>query len=718
MAPTDGEAVSSNATPNAATELHVTIRNCNSIGEGKISLKSGSLNIKYGPNGIGKSTIARALTLRTEGEGRLEELTPFKYRALKDGPRPSVEGADSITSVMVFNDNYVEQFVFQRDEVLKNSFEIFINTEEFKGGLAQIESIFEALKQTFEDEAEFNETLASFTELRDTFNVTKGGAVAKTSKGYRALSVGGKLKNVPEELRGYESFLRSDNPAGWITWQSKGREFLALSDNCPFCSIPSVDKVTAAKVSEEYESAAVKNMSVLRGVIDRLGRYFESSELQILEDLTGSITGVTPEQESFLVALRRQIETLLTKLSAVKGLSFHALKDEENIAEVLGKLKIELKFLPALNSEATQSVVRLINGKLDDVTSQIDNIRRRIGEQKTCVAKIIRRNQDAINDFLKSAGYRYTVRIEPGDNTYRMLLEHQDAPGHIEAASSHLSYGEKNAFALVLFMHDVRHKKPSLVVLDDPVSSFDKTKKFAILHQLFHGKNSLRGVTSLLLTHDIEPAIDIVLTTGQFVAARPVVHFLSGRLGVLSEKPIESTDIKTFSQVCEESISSATDQVIQCIYLRRLFEVHGARGDEYELLSSALHARAFPTRKVAACELIPLDSSEILATAEVVRRYIPAFDYGQLVTDLKKPGALKARFDATMVGYEKVQLFRIMLALNPEVSKGDDVFTKFVNETYHIENEYVMQLNPRDFDAVPEFVIEACTALMDQSAAA
>jgi len=116
--------------------------------------------------------------------------------------------------------------------------------------------------------------------------------------------------------------------------------------------------------------------------------------------------------------------------------------------------------------------------------------------------------------------------------------------------------------------------------------------------------------------------------------------------------------------------------------------------------------------------LIPLDSSEILATAEVVRRYIPAFDYGQLVTDLKKPGALKARFDATMVGYEKVQLFRIMLALNPEVSKGDDVFTKFVNETYHIENEYVMQLNPRDFDAVPEFVIEACTALMDQSAAA
>jgi hypothetical protein len=65
------------------------------------------------------------------------------------------------------------------------------------------------------------------------------------------------------------------------------------------------------------------------------------------------------------------------------------------------------------------------------------------------------------------------------------------------------------------------------------------------------------------------------------------------------------------------------------------------------------------------------------------------------------------------VGYEKVQLFRIMSELNPIALKGDKVFTKFVNETYHIENEYVMQLNPRDFDAVPEYVIAACTALVE-----
>ncbi|MFI8593835.1 AAA family ATPase [Microbacterium sp. NPDC078428] len=709
-----------NSSPSAVGEYRITITNCNSVGEAVFSLRPSSLNIKYGPNGIGKSTIARALTLRAEGDGSLEELTPFKHRADDNGPRPSVDGADQITSVLTFNDIYVSQFVFQRDEVLKNSFEIFINTEEYKAGNEQIEAMFEELKTTFSEQAEFNEALSSFTELRDAFSVTKGGAMAKTSRGYKALGMAGKLSNIPEDLQGYQHFLHSDDPAGWITWQSKGKAYLELSDNCPFCSIESVDKQTATRVAAEYESAAVKNMSSLRGVIEKLGRYFEPGYLKQLESLTTSITDVTPEQELFLITLRGQVETLLRKLSALKGLSFPSLRDEENVASVLSDLKIDLALLHALNSEATQSVVGLINRKLDEVGGQINEIRRGIGEQKTRVARLIKANQDAINEFLRSAGYRYTVRIEPQADSYRMLLEHQDAPGHLESATDHLSYGEKNAFALVLFMHHVQREKPDLVVLDDPVSSFDKTKKFAILHQLFHGKNSLRGVTSLLLTHDIEPAIDIVRTgtSSQFTAAHPVVHFLNGRAGVVTEKPIKAGDITTFSEVCDANVAASSDSIIKCIYLRRRFEVHGAKGVEYDLLSSLLHLREEPSKPLDATTHVALTQPEVDVATSFVKEFIPDFDYANLLAELKKPGGLRSRFDSTSVGYEKVQLFRVMSVLDPVALKGDDVFTKFVNETYHIENEYVMQLNPREFDAVPEFVIAACTELVSQIAAA
>jgi hypothetical protein len=168
-----------------------------------------------------------------------------------------------------------------------------------------------------------------------------------------------------------------------------------------------------------------------------------------------------------------------------------------------------------------------------------------------------------------------------------MIVEHEDFAGHLEAANRHLSYGEKNAFALVLFMHHVRKVQPDLVVLDDPVSSFDKTKKFAILHQLLHGSSSIREYTTLLLTHDIEPAIDIVLnpTSGQFAMMQPIAHFLRGSAGTVQEKQIERRHISTFSQVCKDNIDASSDDVIKSIYLRRLYEVHGDLGVEYDILS-------------------------------------------------------------------------------------------------------------------------------------
>jgi len=186
----------------------------------------------------------------------------------------------------------------------------------------------------------------------------------------------------------------------------------------------------------------------------------------------------------------------------------------------------------------------------------------------------------------------------------------------------------------------------------------------------------------------------------------------------VTEKPIESGDITTFSEVCDANVSSASDSIIKCIYLRRRFEVDGAKGLEYDLLSSLLHLRELPSRRSDEGDQVALLEAEVSEATAMVKEYIADFDYAELLSQLRRPGSLKARFEGTDVGYEKVQLFRVMSVLDPVALKGDDVFTKFVNETYHIENEYVMQLNPREFDTVPEFVIAACTDLMGQTAGA
>lgn len=630
------------ASPTPPSDYSITITNCNSISEAQITLRRGALNIKYGPNGLGKSTIARALSLNAEGDQALLHLLPFKYRRGAPGMRPSVVGADAIQSVLVFDERYVSQFVFQPDEVVKNSFEIFINTPEYQAGIEELEAIFEDLKGVFVENAALDDVIVNLAELRGAFTVTKSGAIAKTSKGFKALGMGGKLASIPEPLLGFEKFLHSDDPAGWLTWQSKGKSYLELSDNCPFCSVPAVDKKRAVHVSEEYESAAVKNMSSLRLVIDRLAGVFTPERLQQLRRITTSLEELTPEQDQFLANLRGQIETLLNKFTALKNLSFVSLRDTPDVGTALQSLKIDLELLDALNSEDTRAVVGGMNEQLDEVTTQINDIKRRVGIQKAQVAKSIERNQIEINEYLRSAGYKYTVRIESSGDSYRMIIEHQDVPGHLEAAGSHLSFGERNAFALVLFMHQVRRDEPDLVVLDDPVSSFDKTKKFAILHKLFHGKQSLRGFTTLLLTHDIEPAIDIVrtATSGQFLATSPAVHFLQSRDGVVEEKPIMPADIMTFSQVCDENVQSSSDPVVKCIYLRRRYEVHGERGVEYEVLSSLLHVRDEPSSKSPQGELIPLGAEDLSQATLSIRKVIPTFDYDEILTQLKDRDAL------------------------------------------------------------------------------
>ncbi|MGC4174494.1 AAA family ATPase [Demequina sp.] len=695
------------------TEYSIVIRSCNSIDEATLSIRKSALNIKYGSNGVGKSTIARALTLNMGGEGDLTTLLPFKLRGDKSSTaKPSVTGADNIRTVLTFDEAYVSGFAFKADEVVQDSFEIFINTDEFQAGLLEIETLFKELKEALNDQAEFTDAIGDLYTLHKAFAVTKTGTLSRASTGFKALAVGGALANIPEPLVGYSGFIRGESPAEWVRWQASGKAYLDVSDNCPFCSIPNVDKQKARKVSEVYESALVKNMTALRSAISRLGKYFSPTSLALLEEVTGSLDDPTVEQSAFLVELHNQVETFLSKLTALREMSFSTLRDVDDIEAQLGTLTINLKFLAHLDSEATQTVVDVVNAKVTDTRTKINDIQRELGTQRARVKKLIEANQRSINEFLESAGYLYKVRIEAAGDSYRMILEHRDATGHISNAATHLSYGERNAFALVLFMHQVRHDKPDLVVLDDPVSSFDKSKKFAIFHRLFKGSEGLRGSTTLLLTHDIEPVIDMLVTGTKrhFEGAEPVAHFLHSKIGTVTEQPVARSDVESFSDICRRNLETSTSELIQCIYLRRLLEVTGDSDAAYAVLSNLLHGREVPTDKLGSA----LESGVLEEARTLITKHIPGYDYDRMVKDRRNLQVLRQQFVDSDASYERLQITRMVLELEPKLGSvpTDDALMKFINESYHIENEYLMQLDPRKFDSVPEYVRDACSKLV------
>jgi hypothetical protein len=101
-----------------------------------------------------------------------------------------------------------------------------------------------------------------------------------------------------------------------------------------------------------------------------------------------------------------------------------------------------------------------------------------------------------------------------------------------------------------------------------------------------------------MLTHDIEPAIDIIRSVkGLFQHPKPTAYFLASKSGIITETKIEEADIQTFAQICIQNIKQLSDEVIQCVYLRRHFEIINDFGEEYNYIANLLHARKTPVKK-------------------------------------------------------------------------------------------------------------------------
>jgi ABC-type uncharacterized transport system ATPase subunit len=183
-------------------EFTVSVSNCNSIDLAEIAIAEGTLNIKYGPNGVGKSTLARAVISQIRGDGSLGDLLPFKCRGKEDAALPKVDGADHLKSALVFDDSYVQQFVFQKDEVLKNSFEIFIMTPQYIEEMAEIDDLLSGIRKAFADSADIAQVTTDLRELREAFGKpAKGGAIPKSSKIHKALSLETAAPTVPVDCQ-------------------------------------------------------------------------------------------------------------------------------------------------------------------------------------------------------------------------------------------------------------------------------------------------------------------------------------------------------------------------------------------------------------------------------------------------------------------------------------------------------------------------------------
>ncbi|MEL7005614.1 MAG: AAA family ATPase, partial [Bacteroidota bacterium] len=152
--------------------MRLEIKNCNNIDSGVIEIAENRLNIKYAINGTGKSTVSKAICNaildRENSTNLLLELRPFKAIG-DDTIQPSVVGTESIASFKVFDESYINEFVFQPDELLKGSFDVFIRCANYDAGIREIEGLVTQIKTLLSEDQEIEGLINDFNELSGGF---------------------------------------------------------------------------------------------------------------------------------------------------------------------------------------------------------------------------------------------------------------------------------------------------------------------------------------------------------------------------------------------------------------------------------------------------------------------------------------------------------------------------------------------------------------------
>ena len=707
--------------------MTITIKNCNNIDSAEVELMPSRLNIKYALNGTGKSTIARAIEAFVKhDEEEKKSLMPFKYANASEDHAPSVQGIDDIKSIKIFNESYVERFVFTSEALFPDTFNVFVKTQDYDTRMATINKSLEKIHALFESNEKIKDLLRSFDGFISGFG-RSAKSLAKASPIARGIARGNVVANIPAGLERFAAYIQSEMRNDWIKWHSEGDGYLPLQKNCcPYCA-QELDGVEnrVKLVAQKYDANSVKHLVNMVTVFKDLAKEGLSTEASdFVKNVTTNSEGFGDEDAERLMGIKRQVDLLSQKLRTLQAMNFYTERDDPaKIKDKLNNLRLDSSKFAELKSAKVDEVVIEVNETIDSALASVDELQHEVAAQQKRIAEEIKKYDKHINAFMELAGYPYRVSIvDLGNEEYKTLLSHVDLPGEeVQEPKSHLSYGERNAFALSLFVYDAIHSNPDLVVLDDPISSFDGNKKFALLKMMFWEQewDTLSGKTVLMLTHDFCLVIDVMWTFSKGFPASPVAWYLKCVDGCVAEVKIKKGNVHNAVSINKDNAKREDkDVLIRLVHCRKWLELKGeVRGPAYDLVSNVEHFRPVPEKRDDAGIWVPLSTDEIASGLNTIRECIKDFDYGAAVARASNVAVLKSLYDGAKCSFDKVLIFRYMVMAYKQ-RKGvepvlDSIIRKYMNEPFHVENDYVYQLNPYKYDLIPDSEIKLFDVKVD-----
>ncbi len=702
-------------------EYIISIKNCNNIREADISISEAALNIKFGYNGTGKTTISEAIRLKTEGEN-LQALTPFSDDNAEGESAPFV-GDVPFKSVKVFNEEYIRQYLFKQDGIFDDSYSVLLRSKECDELTNKINELLSKLQDSvFQGDSikDLADTLAAYTSAVKYSNngVSKRGGIGEVLKGG-----GAGFDKHPTLLR-YKPYYSStlDRVTKWAKWRTDGIGQMN-GNTCPFCA-NDLEKDTINSENSEIKTVFKKSALETAGAILNFLKngiekgYILSEAQSVLETYMGD---ESKEQELFseLGHLGEETQYLHDKLQLIIDFRpMNVSRDElQKLEQHLKQMKIEIRQISMFyGTDKTNEIISDINGKIDDLLKNTDGLKRLFFLHDAKLQGLIKKRKEDINNFFMLAGFPYEFEIvEGGENRANTYLKPVGHTNTISKPEDHLSWGERNAFSLVMFMFDAVNENADLVVLDDPISSFDANKKFAVIRRMFDNQQevSFRDRTVLMLTHDLQPVIDYV--HGDFfkrygLTTAVTAEYLENNKGKIVSQSIVASDLLNIVKLTEKYAQDNDKPLyVRIINARKHIELTNENFSDlpsYDVLSNLIHGRKVPedrfkqplTKEIIAQGISNL--SKLMNDCDNYERMLNEINTSYLIDELEGNNV-----------YYKILAIRLLFerseGLMKKLRREHPEACKFLNETNHIENDYVFQLDPEKFFSIPDvYVLE------------
>lgn len=438
--------------------------------------------VVYGPNGSGKSSLAAVLS-NEDGEGEYslsidgksftnEQETQFHVINDQNG-RNIISGK---TEDFILGDNIKREYALKRSIEsqfetlfrtklsgdLKQQFGISTKTSPF-GELIKVEKLKEIVSDLANqkskgdnlDRKDFLKTVSGLVvEPVPDHDIQKYLFFINDYKG-KASAIKGILELKLSMLKAEPQYLKIDESDSAIGVLTK----FDYTDDCVVCDTPNIDRVGLIAKKQKQQETAKSSLS--------------DFTKKILEEIITSIVGEDPFKirEILLEAIKTGKTEPVKEL--IRDIGFY----QQIYSTKISNFFVESLGATSLREESTE-YEKLTGGKPEFENEDIIFIEKFLND---CLDRKIELKRDE-------------------DNNLRLLLGDQEFLEQ-ERESLSLSNGEQNFLSLSFELLKAKKVANELIVLDDPISSFDSIYKNKIAYAIL---KFLEDKRSIVLTHNTD----------------------------------------------------------------------------------------------------------------------------------------------------------------------------------------------------------------------